>query len=377
MKKMLKTLSIILVSAFISSSAVMAADTIKIGVEAPITGQFAYEGSGMLNASKLIVEQYNAKGGILGKQLEIVSCDDEGSAMKAAICAKDLVNQGVVAVVGAYTSSCALSVQETYQRGNVLFGSATSADDLTQRGYWTYFRSCIPNSRFGTFAADFMVNFKKYKRIALISDFSSYSDNMAQVTEKSIKEIGGNVIVRLKVKSGAQNFSPVLTKIKSMKPDVIYFTGYYADGGILRAQQAALNIKADFIGGESNDNPGFFELAGAALEGTYIINVPTPSMLPYEVAVKFRQDYKAKFNEDVPSIVTLYQADATRFFLDAMEKTGTTDAKAVAEYLQTLKDYPGTTGPITFDKNGERIKAGALAFVMHKDGSRDIVYPEQ
>ena len=377
MKRIFKVLLIFLLSVLLCGSVVQASERIKIGVEAPITGQFAYDGMGMLNATKLIIEQYNAKGGVLGRQLEIVSCDDEGSPMKAAICAKDLVNQGVVMVVGAYTSSCALAVQETYQRANVLFGSATSADDLTHRGYWTYFRSCIPNSRFGTFAADYMVKFKKYKRIAIISDFSSYSDNMAEVTEESIKKIGGNVIVRQKIKSGTQNFSPVLTKIKSMKPDVIYFTGYYADGGILRAQQAALRIKADFIAGESNDNPGFFKLAGAALEGTYIINVPTPSMLPYEVATKFRQDYKSKFGEDVPSIVTLYQADALMFLLEAIKKVGSTDAKTVADYLHTLKDFPGTTGPITFDEKGERIDAGALAFIFHQDGSRDIVYPKQ
>ncbi|MBF0530651.1 MAG: ABC transporter substrate-binding protein, partial [Deltaproteobacteria bacterium] len=157
MKKVVRlVVTLLFVSFFLCSSVVLAEDTIKIGVQAPITGQFAYEGQGMVKASTLIIEQLNAKGGILGKKLELFTCDDEGAPMKAAICAKDLVSKGAVAVVGAYTSACAMAIQETYQRANVTFASATSNNDLTERGFWTFIRSCIPNEAHSAFAAEYM-----------------------------------------------------------------------------------------------------------------------------------------------------------------------------------------------------------------------------
>jgi branched-chain amino acid transport system substrate-binding protein len=376
MKKIFKRLYLFLLIFFISISFAIAQDTIKIGVQAPITGKFAYEGQGMLKAAQLLVEQQNAKGGITGKQIELLTCDDEGAPMKSAICAKELVSKGAVAVVGAYTSSCAASAQETYQQGKVLFISATSSDDLTEKGFWTYIRSAIANWRFGVFAADYFVDFKKYKRIALISDFSSYSEGMAKVTEKYIKEKGGNVIVYEKIKSGDQNFTPVLTRIKSLNPDAIYFTGYYSDGGIIRAQQVQLGIKADFIGGESNDNEEFYKLAGSSLEGTYVINVPTPEMLPWSEAKAFGKDYEAKYKEKVPSIITSYTADGFALAFSAMNKVKSTDAKTVTDYLHSLRDFPGTTGPISFDNKGDRTTSGAMTFLFHKDASREIVYPK-
>ncbi|MBF0528919.1 MAG: branched-chain amino acid ABC transporter substrate-binding protein [Deltaproteobacteria bacterium] len=221
-----------------------------------------------------------------------------------------------------------------------------------------------------------MVNFKKYKKLVLLSDYSIYSDDRAHATEKHVKKLGGNVVLREKIKSGAQNFTPVLTTIKGLNPDVIYFTGYYSDGGVLRAQQAALDIKADFIGGESVDNPDFIKLAGAAGEGSYIINVPTPEMLTNDAAKDFKKDYQAKFNENVPNIITLYQADALNLIFHAMTKTGSTDAKKVTDFLHKIKDFPGTTGSINLDEKGNRFGTSDLTFLMHKDGTRDVVYPK-
>ena len=233
----LKKLSGALALSAVVASSLVAADTVKIGVQAPITGKYANEGQSIENFVKLIVAEKNAEGGLLGKQIEVVTCDDEAKAQKAAVCAKKLVNEGVFAVIGSYTSGATEAAQTTYYRNKVLQTSDGTSDSLISKKYWTFFRNSFPNSSQSDFTADYFVNTKKYKKIVVLSDYSSYSAGLGDSTEASVKALGGNVIFRGKVKSGTQNFTAVLTKIKAMNPDVIYYSGYYTDGGLIKAQQ--------------------------------------------------------------------------------------------------------------------------------------------
>lgn len=371
-----KALILSAVASLLVAAPVFGGDTLKVGVQAPITGKYANEGQGIDQSVRLLAEQINAKGGVMGKNIEVISCDDEGTAMKAAICAKDLVNKGVSMVIGSYTSTCAEAAQATYFRAGVLQTSDGTSDTLTKHGYWTFFRNSFPNSAEATFAAHYMVKAKQYKRIAILSDFSSYADGLATAVQDAVKELGGNVVAREKVKSGSQNFTPVLTQLKGKKPDVIFFAGYYSDGGLIRSQQVALGIKADFIGGDANDNVDFVKLAGNAAEGAYIINVPTPELLPYDLAKDFLKAYKAKYNMMPPSIWTILNVDGMRAFIHAMEETKSFDTKKAADYLHTLKDYPGITGPISFAADGNRTGSGYMAYEIQKDGSYKIVYKQ-
>lgn len=351
-------------------------ETLKVGVQAPITGKFANEGQGIDQSVRLLAEQINEKGGVLGKQIEVISCDDEGTAMKAAICAKDLVNKGVKMVIGSYTSPCAEAAQATYFRAGVLQTSDGTSDTLTEHGYWTFFRNSFPNSAEATFAAKYLVEVKKYQNIAVLSDFSSYADGLGTAVEEAVKAIGGNVIYRGKIKSGAQNFTPVLTQIKSKNPDVLFYSGYFSDGGLIRAQMVALGLQADFVGGDSNDNPDFLKLAGKSAEGSYIINVPTPELLPYDLAKDFLKAYQAKYNMMPPSIWTLLNVDGMRAIIHAMEENKSFDTKAAADFLHQMKDYPGITGPISFADDGNRVGSGYMTYLVQADGSYKIVYKQ-
>ncbi len=346
------------------------ADTLKVGVQAPITGSYANEGQGIDNGVRLLAEQINAKGGVLGKQIEVITCDDQGTAMAAAICAKDLVNKGVSMVIGSYTSTCAEAAQKTYYKAGVLQTSDGTADALTEKGYWTFLRNSFPNSAEAEFVANYLVNVKKYQRIVVLSDFSTYADGLANAAEAAIKKMGGNVVSRDKIKADSQNFTPVLTNIKSKRPDAIFFAGYYSDGGQLRSQQMALGIKADFYGGDANDNPDFVKLAGSAAEGAFIVNVPSPDVLPYDIAKTFIADYQKKYGEMPPSIWGLMNIDGMRAIIHAMEQNKDFDTKKAVEYLQNMPEpMPGITGPIAFAKDGNR-KGGA--YVVKKitaDGS--------
>lgn len=353
------------------------ADTLKVGVQAPITGSYANEGQGIEDSVRLLAAQINASGGVMGKQIEVIPCDDQGTAMAAAICAKDLVNKGVAMVIGSYTSTCAEAAQKTYFNAGVLQTSDGTADSLTQHGYWTFLRNSFPNSAEAIFAANYMVNVKAYKNIAVVSDFSSYAAGLAEAVVAEIKKAGGNVVTYAKIKADSQNFTPVLTNIKSKKPDAIFFAGYYTDGGQLRAQQVALGIKADFIGGDANDNPDFAKLAGSAAKGAFIINVPTPGMLPYDVAKDFLKNYKATYGKLPPSIWTLMNADGMRAIIYGMEQTKSFDNKKVADFLMSMdKPLPGITGPLQFAKDGNRIGSSYMTFEIQADNSYKVVHAQ-
>lgn len=346
------------------------ADTLKVGVQAPITGSYANEGQGIENGVRLLAAQINAKGGVLGQQIEVIACDDQGTAMAAAICAKDLVNKGVKMVIGSYTSTCAEAAQKTYFEAGVLQTSDGTADSLTEHGYWTFLRNSFPNSAEADFVADYLVNVKKYQRIVVISDFSTYSDGLANATEAAIKKLGGNIVSRDKIKADSQNFTPVLTNIKSKSPDAIFFSGYYSDGGQLRAQQVALGLKADFYGGDSNDNPDFVKLAGSAAQGAFIINVPEPAALPYKISKTFIADYQKKYGEMPPSIWGLMNVDGMHAITYAMEQNKSFDTKKAVEFLQNMKEpLEGITGPLSFAKDGNRIGGSYVVKKIQADGS--------
>ena len=286
---------------------------------------------------------------------------------------KKTVNAGVMAVIGSYTSGATEAAQTTYYRNKVLQTSDGTSDTLTKHKYWTFFRNSFQNSAQADFTAKYLVKDKGYKRIAILSDYSSYSTGLADSVEKAIKKEGGNLIYKGKIKSGTQNFTAILTKIKSLKPDVIYFSGYYTDGGLLRAQQQQLGIKADFVGGDSNDNPDFIKLAGSSAKGTILINFPTPEFLPYDIAKQFLKDYKAKYGKMPASIWTLMNIDGLRAILYGVEQTKSFDTKRISDFLHQLKDFPGITGPVSFDERGERVNTKFNVYEIQADNSYKII----
>ncbi len=374
MKRMLQSVLTVAAVLCVVAAPALAAEKLIVGVQAPITGEYASEGQGIDNAARLVAEQVNAAGGVLGRQIEVISCDDEGAAMKAAICAKELVSKGAKLIVGSYTSTCAEAAQKTYFDAKVLQTSDGTSDTLTTHGYWTFLRNSFPNSAQAIFTADYLVKEKKAKKIVVLSDFSSYATGLADAVIAEIKKAGGNVIAYEKIKANSQNYTPILTSIKGKNPDVIYFSGYYSDGAQLRTQQVGLGIQADFVGGDANDNVDFFKLAGAAAVGAKIINVPTPELLPYDVAKDFLKAYQAKYQQVPPSIYTLLNADGMRAILHAYVETKGFDNQKAAEYLWAMKPYQGLTGPLTFAKDGNRTGSGYMAYEIQKDGSYKINY---
>lgn len=357
-------------------TAVAASGPIKIGVQAPITGEYAAEGQGIENGVKLLAKQQNAAGGLLGRQIKVIVCDDEGKPAQAAICARKLVNDGVTAVIGTYTSGAALAAAPIYAAANVIQTSDGTSDELTQKGWKTFFRNAPPNSDEALFTAEYLVNVRHDKRIVVLSDHSSYATGLADSVEKAIKADKGNVVAKDFINAGTQDYTAVLTKLKSMNPDVLYFSGYYTDGGLIRAQMEQLGMKAAFVGGDANQNAAFAKIAGNAAKGAIIINVPAPQNLPYPEAKKFLADYIAAYGSAPPSIYTFTNADGLRAVFAAIKATKSAETSKLIPWLHDMKKpFDGVTGPFKWDAHGERVGSPMSAFEVQADGSYKTVYP--
>jgi len=355
-----------------------AKEPIKIGLQAPITGEYAYEGEGFVKVVELLVEQINEKGGILGgRKIEIVKCDDVGKPDESSKCANQLVSAGVKAVIGSYSSTCTEPASAIYNEAGVLqITPSSTATRLSQKGYKRFFRVCFLDDRQGLFAAHFMLEKLGAKKAVFLHDNSTYAKGLAEWAEKYYKEAGGESLLIDAINPEDTDFKPILTKIDALGPDAVYFTGYHPQGGLLLKQSKELGTKFQWVMGNACNNPEMIEIAGLdAAKGTYVTTEPLPKDIPGEVAKKFYNDFIAKYGEPPASIWWVMAGDALRVIVKAMEETNSTDPDKMAEYLHTqFKDYPGVTGTIIgFDEKGDRLGTVHQAYIITEEGTFEMV----
>ncbi|HEX9117385.1 MAG TPA: branched-chain amino acid ABC transporter substrate-binding protein, partial [Anaerolineae bacterium] len=228
---------------------------INIGLEAPLTGDYADEGQGFQKAVQLLVDQANAAGGINGQQVKLFIEDDKGDPKEASLVADRLVSDKVIAVIGGYNSSATEPASAIYNREGILHVTpSATAVRLSTKGYTNFFRVCFLDDRQGLFAATFMNKVLNAKAVAILHDNSTYAQGLAEATKASLDKLNVKIVFYDAINPKDNDFSPTLTKLKASNPDVIYYTGYYAQGGLLLKQSAALGIKAQWMGGNSMNN---------------------------------------------------------------------------------------------------------------------------
>lgn len=352
--------------------------SIKIGLQAPITGEYAYEGEGFVKCVDLITKQINDAGGILGgRKIEIVKCDDVGKPDESSKCANQLVSAGVAAVVGSYSSTCTEPASEIYNEAGLLqITPSSTATRLSQKGFKRFFRVCFLDDRQGLFAAKFMLEKLGAKKAVFLHDNSTYAKGLAEWAEKYYKEAGGDSLLIDAINPEDTDFKPILTKIDGLGPGAVFFGGYHPQGGLLLKQSKELGTKFKWIMGNACNNPEMVEIAGLdAAKGCYITTEPLPKDIPGDVAKKFYNDFVDKYGEPPASIWWVMSTDCLKVIVEAMKATDSTDSEKMAEYLHTkFKDYPGVTGNIIgFDEKGDRLGTVHEAYVITDAGEFEMV----
>lgn len=348
------------------------AEPILIGLEAPMTGDYAYEGQGFEKAVSLLVEQVNEEGGLLGRPIQLIVEDDKGDPKEASIVADRLVSAGVVAVIGAYNSTATEPASEIYNEAGILHITPSStATPLTEKGFEQFFRVCFLDDRQGLFAATYMDQVLGATKIGILHDNSTYAEGLASHTRRYAEEAGLEVAYYDALNPEDTDFTPILTAIKDADLDVIYFTGYHAQGGLLLRQSPDVGLETQWMMGNACNNPELVEIAGVEnAAGTIITTEVLPKDIDSPEARDFVAAYKEKYGETLESIWWLMAAEAFNVIRYAIETTGSTDTAVLAEFLHNeFKDFSGVTGNIIgFDEKGDRLGTIHQAYIINSEG---------
>ena len=323
-------------------------NVIKIGAAGQLTGPEAVFGSDMLNGVKLAVDEWNAKGGVLGKKIELVPGDDQAEPRQAVAVANKFVNEGVAGVVGHFNSSCSIPASEVYHKAGIpQISHASTNPKLTDQGFTNVFRVCGRDDQQGKAAADFAVQKLKVKRVAIIHDKTTYGQGFAEEFKKAIGP-AAEIVAFEGITKGEKDYSPVVTKVKATNPDLVFFGGIYTEGGLLIKQFKAVGGMAPFIGGDGIMSEELIKIGGPSVDGTYATFGPDTKDSP--TARGFNETYRKKYGE--PGVYSVYAYDAANILLQAIQKAGTTDAKAVTAAIRA-SDVNCALGHIQFDAKGD------------------------
>lgn len=363
MKKIFTMLFCFGVVMFFAAGCQKKSEAIKIGVAGPMTGDQSKMGMDFRNGVSLAVEEWNARGGVLGKKIEVIVGDDQHDPKQAVSVANKIVNEGAAGVIGHFNSSCSIPASDIYSRGNIpMISPGSTNPQLTEKGYRNVFRVCGRDDQQGKVAADFVSSQLKAGKVAIIHDKTTYGQGLADEFKKALGD-KAEVVFYGGIVQGDKDFKGVLTSIREKKPEILFFGGIYPEMGLLVRQARELGIKAPFMSGDGSIDPKFVEIAGAqAAEGTYLTFSPDPKNIPS--AKDFIGKYTAKFGEIGP--YSIYAYDAANIMLTAIKASNSADGAKIVDTLHGM-EFEGAMGKIKFDDKGDVTVAPYVVWVT-KDG---------
>lgn len=335
------------------------------------TGPFATFGQSSTKAMQLAVEEINAKGGVLGKQIKLIVEDDQCKPEEAANAAQKLIEQDkVLCVIGEVASSNSLAAAPICQNAKTPMVTPSSTNPaVTQTGDYI-FRICFTDDFQGLVMSRYAFEDIGAKTAVIFSDVASdYSKGLSKVFRETFTARGGKILAEESYNQGDRDFRAQLTKFRALKPDVVFIPGYYQEVALILSQARQLGLKAAFLGGDGWDSPKLVEIAGEAAEGGCFSNHYSKDD-PNPVVQQFVKSFQAKYNE-IPDALAACAYDAVRIVARAIEMAGVEDRTAVRDALARIKDFNGVTGKITIDENRNakksatilKIKGGVQTFV--------------
>ena len=362
----LKNIFISLTFAGAASASPLFADTIKIGEVGSMTGSEATFGVSTHEGIQLAIKEQNAKGGIKGKKVELISLDDQGKPEEAAIATTKLISQDkVTAILGEVSSSRSLAMAPIAQQNKIPMVSPSSTNPkVTEVGDYI-FRVCFIDPFQGAVMAKFAAETLKVKKVAILRDVKSdYSVGLSDYFTAAFKKSGGEIVVDQSYSSGEVDFNSQLTSIRAKKPDAIFVPGYYTEVGLIAKQARKLGIKVPLMGGDGWDSDKLYEIGGKALNNTFFSNHYSKDDQAPAVQ-NFVKNYKSAYNRS-PDGLAAMGYDAAVILFAAIEKTKTgTNAEIRAE-LAKIKEFQAVTGQITIDEKRNASKPAVVLEV--KDG---------
>ena len=352
------------------SWAASAADTVKIGCVAPLTGPQAHLGKDIENGARLAVDTINATGPTLGGkpvQFELQVEDDQADPKTATVVAQKLVDEGAKGVVGHLNSGASIPASRIYSDNGVpQVSPASTAVAYTHQGFKTTFRLMANDSQQGKALGQYAT--KLGKRVAVVDDRTAYGQGLIDEVIKAVKAAGGEVVGREYTTDKSTDFTAILTSLKAKRPDVLVFGGMDPQAAPMVRQMRTLGMKTHFLGGDGMQSAEFIKLAGSAAEGA----IGSSPGLPLE-QMPGGADFTKRFGERFGKvqIYAPFSHDAAVVLLQAMLRAGSAEPN---QYLPELAktQLEGVIGPIAFDDKGD-LRDGPVTLYQVKAGKWEAV----
>ncbi|SOB58514.1 Leucine-, isoleucine-, valine-, threonine-, and alanine-binding protein (fragment) [Pseudodesulfovibrio profundus] len=248
------------------------AGTLKLGSMGPLTGPYAADGNDIANGVRVAIEVMKAEGGVPGfDDITLTPGDTVCDPRQAVASANKLINEEVLAVIGAYCSSSTIPSSETLAEEDIfMLTPASTHPDVTSRGLKNMFRTCGRDDHQAPAAVRFMTEVQGYKSIYIVDDKTTYSQGIADGVAAAAKEAGMNVLGHDHINQGDKDFSAILTKVKTANPDIFYISLQNSSTGALMVIQAKrLGIDAALMGQDAVYHPQIIDIAKGAVEGMF------------------------------------------------------------------------------------------------------------
>jgi len=343
------------------------AQSLNVATAGPMTGEYAAFGDQMRHGAQRAVQDINAKGGVLGKNLALSIGDDACDPKQAVAVANDFVSKGVIFVAGHFCSGSSIPASSVYHEEGILQMTPASTnpkftEDPAAAGWGTVFRTCGRDDQQGSFAGPWIAQHFKGKNVAVIDDKSTYGKGLADLTRAAMNGAGLKEVLNDEITAGDKDYSALVSKLKAANVDVIYFGGYHPEAALIVKQSREQGLNAQLLSGDSLNTQEFATLAGAAADGVMFTNAAEARNLPSakEVVDEFRKD---GFE---PEGYTLSTYAAIQVWAQAVAKAGSTDAKKVADTLRS-QTWDTVIGKLGFDAKGD-LTSSTYVWYVFKDG---------
>ena len=334
------------------SSPAFADTVVKIGFASPMSGPQAHYGKDNENATRMAIDDLNAKPITVAGQkvkFELVSEDDQADPRVGTQVAQRLVDAGVKAVIGHFNSGVSIPASRIYSDAGIPQLSVSTNPAYTTNGYKTTFRLVGSDSQIGGSLGRYAVMQLKAQRIAVIDDRTAYGQGIADEFVKALAGMGKKPFKREYTNDKATDFTAILTALKAQNPDVIFYGGADAQAAPMARQMKRLGINARLMGGDMLNTPTFIQLAGADAVGHYSA-VAGGELGSRPAGKDFESRYKARFKQDVVLLGPQFY-DGVMIVADAMKRANSTEpAKFLPLIAKTA--YKGVTADFGFDGAG-------------------------
>lgn len=350
-----------------ASATAEAIQTVKIGFSAPLTGPQSHYGKGYQNGVQMAIDDVNAENPTLGGKkvkFELLAEDDMADPKSATQVAQKFVDAKVAGMIGHFNSGTSIPASKIYNDAGLPQIAMATAPAYTAQGFKTTFRSMTSDTQQGSVIGKFVVEKLKAKKVAIIDDRSAYGQGLADEFEKAAKAAGATIAKHEFTSDKETDFTAILTSIKGVKPDIIFFGGADAQSGPMAKQKKRLGIAAPLVSGEMTRSDTFLKLAGSDADGTIASMAGVPiEQMPGGSA--FLERYKAKFGE--MEIYTPYGYDAARVLLAAMKKADSADPAKYLPELAKISHAGVTSAHIGYDEKGD-LKDGGITVYKVENG---------